>query len=859
MTTTAKARKPGVLKRRRIIQRPRLIALLDGSKARVRTLVAPAGYGKTTLAEQWVEQEGRRGAWFRARRSSTDVAALALGLAQASAELIPGCDERLRDHLRALPAPAENVDLLAELLGEDLEAWPSDGWLVLDDYQEIASAEEAEHFVSALVAASPLRLIVASRQRPTWVTQRRILYGEVLELTKKELAMTSDEAGEMLAERNTTASRLVGLASGWPAVIGLASVSTAEIRDDESVPESLCRFFAEEVISSLGDDVQAGVATLALAPVIDRTLAIQLLGPEAAPAICDKAIDVGILVERGAHLEIHPLARSFFEDRLHLAASTMPENVDRCLHHYSARGDWDAAFDLVARRGQLDRLEVLLKDAMDDLLDTARLSTIEAWCTFAWQTGLDGPAFSLARAEVLLRQGRLNEAHAHALAAASIPSEHEFRSLTVAGRAAHLASREEEALESYRRAETVAPTEAARRDALWSQLACLTELELPEATALEADLSNRIVSSDPRQVVRAAAIGLMYRLRFGTLDLSDADRASALLPAVIDPLVVTSFRTMYSNTLALASRYKEALEVASALMATATRYGLDFASVYGQCTSAMAYAGLRDWALAETHAREAIVAARARHDTHAEQFGFAVQIRTYAQQGKHQLALQSDIPDLGSALPGARAEVLGSLALVLASAGRVDEAFRRVTEIGGTTNCVDSAVLVAATRAVASLKRRDHRAVDDVLALEETAFRTGAVDILVVAYRSTPELLAVLLRGSHRQDRFLNLMRRVGDDDLAAAAGYPIAGADLTTQLSHRERDVYQLLRQGLTNRQIAKLLFIEESTVKVHTHHIYDKLGVRSRTALAVQAALERADQTTSASAATGADVGRS
>jgi len=33
-----------------------------------------------------------------------------------------------------------------------------------------------------------------------------------------------------------------------------------------------------------------------------------------------------------------------------------------------------------------------------------------------------------------------------------------------------------------------------------------------------------------------------------------------------------------------------------------------------------------------------------------------------------------------------------------------------------------------------------------------------------------------------------------------------------------------------------------------VHVHHIYDKLGTRSRTALAVQAALERADQATSA-----------
>ena len=57
-------------------------------------LVAPAGYGKTTLAEQWATQ-GRRVAWIRARRSSADVAVLARQMAAAGAEILPGCDRRL--------------------------------------------------------------------------------------------------------------------------------------------------------------------------------------------------------------------------------------------------------------------------------------------------------------------------------------------------------------------------------------------------------------------------------------------------------------------------------------------------------------------------------------------------------------------------------------------------------------------------------------------------------------------------------------------------------------------------------------------------------------------------------------------
>jgi DNA-binding NarL/FixJ family response regulator len=83
---------------------------------------------------------------------------------------------------------------------------------------------------------------------------------------------------------------------------------------------------------------------------------------------------------------------------------------------------------------------------------------------------------------------------------------------------------------------------------------------------------------------------------------------------------------------------------------------------------------------------------------------------------------------------------------------------------------------------------------------------------------------------------------------LQKRSGTQSALDDPRARLSPREREVYDLLCQRLTNRQIARALFIEESTVKLHAHHIYDKLGVRSRTTLAIQAMLERVDHATSA-----------
>ena len=112
----------------------------------------------------------------------------------------------------------------------------------------------------------------------------------------------------------------------------------------------------------------------------------------------------------------------------------------------------------------------------------------------------------------------------------------------------------------------------------------------------------------------------------------------------------------------------------------------------------------------------------------------------------------------------------------------------------------------------------------------------------------------MLLRSSSDRERLLGLIARARDEDLARAAGYPVHHEDdPRARLSRREREVYELLCQSFTNRQIAELLFISESTVKVHVHHIYDKLGTRSRTALTVQAMLERQDHATSAIEVTG------
>jgi two-component system nitrate/nitrite response regulator NarL len=68
-----------------------------------------------------------------------------------------------------------------------------------------------------------------------------------------------------------------------------------------------------------------------------------------------------------------------------------------------------------------------------------------------------------------------------------------------------------------------------------------------------------------------------------------------------------------------------------------------------------------------------------------------------------------------------------------------------------------------------------------------------------------------------------------------AESGQPGGDAEKAiTALTHRERQILRLVSEGLSNKEIGRRLKITDGTIKVHLHHIFEKLKVYKRTALA-------------------------
>jgi ATP/maltotriose-dependent transcriptional regulator MalT len=187
-------------------------------------------------------------------------------------------------------------------------------------------------------------------------------------------------------------------------------------------------------------------------------------------------------------------------------------------------------------------------------------------------------------------------------------------------------------------------------------------------------------------------------------------------------------------------------------------------------------------------------------------------------------------------------EVRSMRALALASEGAIDEAEAEIAASESITTHLEARGLRAFAKVLAADRRGDDESCHNQLELALSDAQTsGNADSFVVAYRLAPKLLNAIAGSDIALNDFLLSPLAIYDGRLAEKAGLSQTGLGMrpATLLTDREEEVLELLRQGMSNREIAQALWIAQSTAKVHVRHIFEKLGVRSRT----EAALFRAD----------------
>ena len=808
--------------RRHIVKRPRLTRLLDESEARIILLVAPAGYGKTTLTRDWVtELVGPKVAWYRAESAAADSAALAAGLAGALAKATGGSNQRLVARLSSGGPVPEPVGL-ARLVAETIGGSPDDVLLVIDDYNR-ASSPEAEQLVDELARTADFRLVITTRTRPLWATARRLLYGEIYELGREMLAMDQEEAARVLARNGQRPlPGLVALAAGWPAVIGLAAASGSVDVPEHVLADTLYEFFAQEVVQGLPAAVRVALRALSLAPTITPRVVDALLGDNAGQ-ILGAAIAAGVLsAEETGNYYIHPLFREFLS---HDRDGPRPDEVAhdaRVVAEALARdGEWDAAFEVSRRASLTDVVAELFESAGPELLRAGRTASLRAWAEQAHELGITSPHVDLVAAEVAFRAGEPAAAETLALRAAR-RSTHDAttqRALVRAARAATFDDRPRVGADHAARACELASDDASLRAALYARFLAEVELENPEATRYLDDFAATDLSAD--DMLRLGGGRLFHAHRLGPLYpcLDETRPLQALLSSASDPFIVSSYLSTRARALFSAAEYSDSWAAVEQALEEARRSHLEFAIPHILATKAHTAIALNRNTEFRRLMEELEVTAKSSAHVVANTALLRAQAHLVSQRYATALQVLRETPV--PADRGTHAELLAYLALTLSLLNQTQEAASYVGEAIELSRSTEPRVVVALVNVVIASHHSSSLENELSFAIKLVA-STGFVGPIVTLFRACPRFapkIAAFVRSDPQasaiRPRIEHWARQV---------------SKRTGSLTAREAEVLELVAGGSSNREIAGRLFISEPTVKVHLRHVYEKLGVRNR-----------------------------
>ena len=370
----------------------------------------------------------------------------------------------------------------------------------------------------------------------------------------------------------------------------------------------------------------------------------------------------------------------------------------------------------------------------------------------------------------------------------------------------------------------------------------LTDLDDRERASAEVSRLETLPPLGVDDLLRASQARLQWSVRWVGLTDALATAASSLelVDRSEDPIARTGVLQTFGVALTLAARYAEADEIAKREIEEARRFNLDWVLPHALELQAHAAIGRRDFQAAlRTLAR---VRRLAQGNAHTELNVDVVHARIHLCNGAPERAVALlEHRDDAATSPGMHGDLLATLGVALLCAGRRDEGTAVLDASDAATTHLEARTLGAFGRAIATYADSPHRPVDKV-ALRKAcgvAVATGNFDAFVTAYRACPAILSGIDDLGQDAKRLADLAGEL-DPSLAQTVGLQRKtstrrrGEDLT----QREKEVLRLVSQGLSNRQIARTLWIAESTAKVHVHHVLEKLGVQSRTEAAAMAA---------------------
>ena len=393
--------RPGTVRHSSLIQR-----LARGDSRPIVSVVAPAGYGKTTLLSQWADCSGQAFAWVSVDEADNDPKVL-LSYVAAALDAVEPIGERVFD---ALASPVSSVPgSVVPRLGSAFSSMTSPVVLVLDDVHLLQN-RECRAALSVLADHVPggSRLALAGRAEPPLRIARLRAEGRILEIGPDDLSLTREEASSLLRDAGVAlgqdeVAELHRRTEGWPAGLYLAALY---LREGGPFAGAVVSFGGDDRLVSeyLESEFLSRISArqrvfLTRAAVLER-----MSGP-----LCDAVLDVGgsaavledlarsnlLLVpldRRGEWYRYHHLFRDMLLAELrHLEPGLTPVLRRRAAGWCLGNGMPEEALEYCMAAGDVDGAARLVGQLVVPAYRQGRVATIQRW--FGWledRGGIEG-------------------------------------------------------------------------------------------------------------------------------------------------------------------------------------------------------------------------------------------------------------------------------------------------------------------------------------------------------------------------------------------------------------------------------------------------------------------------------------
>ena len=383
------------------LERPSLAQRLDRARDyRLTTVVAGAGFGKSTLLGPWLSD--LQGCWYTIDETDESPATLARGLVDSLRVKVPDLftdlDAALQGSFGADEGAESQVEALAGQVGGALEE-VDDLVLVLDDLHELSAQTDSAHLIEALCRHAPehCHIVLSSRAQPPFPIERMRGRGQVLDIDASALAFSQDEVEALLQDLSghvdgDLARELHALTHGWPAAVRLAAEAFQGSPVDRRrvVLEGLRRpggslvaYLAAEVFPRERPSVRELLMRVALFERFTPELCEAVGIANATETVWELAAR-GLLVrldsDSGEWFVLHSLVREFVLGHWPLSPEETRTLHVRAAEWFEASSDLDSAIGSLNAAGDRSGITRILEERGDEMLRSGHADRL-IWAT----------------------------------------------------------------------------------------------------------------------------------------------------------------------------------------------------------------------------------------------------------------------------------------------------------------------------------------------------------------------------------------------------------------------------------------------------------------------------------------------